>query len=65
LTKTTPVTITIYNASGQVVSTLVDGVQAAGEHSVMFDGTETPSGVYFCQLKTPDAQLQTKLTVLR
>jgi hypothetical protein len=65
LTKTTPVTITIYNASGQVVSTLVDGVQAAGEHSVMFDGTETPSGVYFCQLKTPDAQLEAKLTLLR
>ena len=65
LTKTTPVTITIYNASGQVVSTLVDGVQTAGEHSVMFDGTDAPSGVYFCQLKTPDAQLQTKLTVLR
>jgi hypothetical protein len=65
LTKTTPVTVTIYNASGQVVSTLIDGVQAAGEHSVMFDGTDAPSGVYFCQLKTPDAQLQTKLTVLR
>ena len=65
LTKTTAVTITVYNASGQVVSTLVDGVQAAGEHSVMFDGTDMPSGVYFCQLMTPDAQLEAKLTVLR
>jgi hypothetical protein len=65
LTKTTAVTITIYNASGQIVSTLVDGMQVAGEHTVMFDGTEMPSGVYFCRLKTPDARLSTKLTVLR
>jgi len=65
LTKTTMVSITIYNASGQVVSILVDGVQAAGEHTVMFDGHDMPSGVYFCQLMTPDAQLKAKLTLLR
>ena len=65
LTKTTAVTITMYNATGQIVSRLVDGVQAAGEHTVMFDGTDMPTGVYFCQLMTPDEELQSKLTVLR
>jgi hypothetical protein len=65
LQKTSPVLITVHNVSGQLVSTLVDEVRQAGEHRVVFDGTDMPSGVYFCQLVTPDVLLQDKLTLLR
>lgn len=65
LTKTTPVTMSIYDASGQLMSLLVDGVKPAGEHTVVFDGNDLPSGIYFCTLQTPERQLREKLTILR
>jgi len=36
---------------GREVVTLVNEEKPAGEYEVDFDGTELPSGVYFCQLK--------------
>ena len=65
LPTTTLVTISIYTASGQLVSTLIDEVKQVGEHSVMFDGSELPSGVYFYQLEASDRKLTEKLLLLR
>jgi len=45
------VTLAIYNALGQLVSTPVSGEEPAGYHSVSFDGTRLASGVYFCRLR--------------
>ncbi|HVZ40914.1 MAG TPA: PQQ-dependent sugar dehydrogenase [Candidatus Kapabacteria bacterium] len=45
-----PVLITLHDATGRLVRTLVDGQQSAGEHGVMLDATTLPSATYFCRL---------------
>ncbi len=65
LPKTTSVNLTIYNATGQTVNTLVDEVKAAGTYTAEFNGESLPSGVYFYTLKTSEKQLNGKLTLLR
>ncbi len=65
LPQTTPVKLTIHNASGQIVNTLVDEVKTAGRYTVEFDDESLPSGVYFYSLRTSEKQLNGKLTLLR
>ncbi len=56
LTQSSPITISIYNITGQLVSTLADNQSFdEGSHSVQWDGqnesgTRVSSGVYFCHL---------------
>jgi Secretion system C-terminal sorting domain len=47
----THVSLTVYNAIGQNVATLVNGELAAGEHEARFDGTGFASGLYFYRLQ--------------
>ncbi|MBN1622457.1 MAG: T9SS type A sorting domain-containing protein [Endomicrobiales bacterium] len=45
------VTLKLYNAAGELVATVVNEFQLAGNHSVYFDGGESlPRGIYFYQL---------------
>ncbi len=46
------VTLKIFNMLGQTVRVLVNGEINAGEHQVVFDTTDLPSGIYFYQLKS-------------
>lgn len=48
-----PVTLKVYNANGQVVATLVNGVTypAASHNTVNFDAANLPSGIYFYTVK--------------
>jgi hypothetical protein len=55
------VRIDLFNQNGQRVRTLVNAVQPAGRHAVMFDGKDAsghvlPSGVYVCRLKAGEGQ---------
>jgi hypothetical protein len=50
---------------GQTVSVLVDGVQAAGEHSAAFNGASLASGVYLYHLQVGHQFLSNKMTLLR
>jgi hypothetical protein len=45
------VSLKVYNALGVEVATLVDGMQASGEHEVNFQAETLPSGTYFYTLK--------------
>ncbi len=63
-----PVTVSIYNVSGRLVATLVDGSLSAGEHRVMWDGKDAGGqkvarGVYFCRMTT-DRGTQMRKVVL-
>ena len=57
------VTLTVFNALGQQVATLVNGTEDAGHHEVKFDGSGMASGVYFYRLQAGDFA-QTKMLIL-
>jgi len=45
------VSLRVYDVMGREVKVLVDGVQGAGEYSVVMDATGLSSGVYVYQLR--------------
>jgi len=65
LSESGPVTLTIYNLLGQKVATLFDGVQTVGEHSIVWNATERPSGVYFAKLETEKHKSTSQMVLLK
>ncbi len=65
LPEACPVTICIHNLLGQQVDILYEGVQHAGEHSVTWDASNFPSGVYFARLETGGYAESLKLVLLK
>ncbi|MCY3736998.1 MAG: DUF5050 domain-containing protein [Gemmatimonadaceae bacterium] len=64
------VSLVVYNALGQPVQTLVDGVQAAGSYRVPWhpssrEGKPLASGLYLSRLTTPESAMARKMTLLR
>ncbi|MBD3371021.1 T9SS type A sorting domain-containing protein [Candidatus Fermentibacteria bacterium] len=60
------VKLTVYDLSGRLVRTLVDGDMSAASHSIVWDGcdqsgNELGAGVYFCRLETSEGTLTQKL----
>jgi len=45
------VKLTVYSVSGQKVATLADGFMSAGKHTVVFDGSDLASGLYFYRIQ--------------
>ena len=64
--RTGHLTLTVYDISGRVVSTLVDGTREPGSYKTSFNATGLASGVYFYTLRADGAAIQTKkLTLLK
>ncbi len=65
------VTLKIYDFLGNEVATLVNGVQPAGNHSIVFDSSETfnhghlSSGVYYYRLQAGSFNSVKKLVLLK
>ena len=59
------VTLSIFTTNGQKVMTLVEKRQAAGNHTVVFDATSLPSGVYIYRLQANGAEVTKKLTLVK
>jgi hypothetical protein len=64
------VSLVIFNVNGQKVRTLVNEVQAAGEHTVIWDGKSdsgdrVASGVYLYRLTAGGATTTRKMTLLK
>ena len=64
------VTIRVFDVTGRLVTTLVDGVVEPGRHSAVWNGTNehgesVGSGVYFCTMETPDYRDSHKMTLLK
>lgn len=51
LEKSGPVSLVVYNARGQQVRVLWNGVMDAGSHRILFDASDLPSGMYYYELK--------------
>jgi len=56
--------IEVVDVAGRVVSTLVDGVEAAGRHEAAWRGERMPAGVFFVRLTTPDRTVSRKIVRL-
>jgi putative hemolysin len=71
LNQAGPVRLAIFDLAGNRVCSLLNGqVQAAGEHTVSWDGRsdrgeKLASGVYLCRLLANGAAMQQKLTLLK
>ena len=59
------VTLSVYNALGQRVATLVDAVRPAGRHEVVFDGAGLASGMYVYRLEVGGHTEQRRMTIVR
>ena len=69
LPQRTDVSITVYNAAGQVVCVLVDESRDAGEHRVFWDGRNASgqrvsSGVYFYRMRAQGFTTTKKMLVI-
>ncbi len=70
LSKTTEVELTIYNVKGQMVRTLVNEFQTAGQKSIVWNGlndhrSAVSSGLYFFQLRAGTFQETKKMILMR
>ncbi len=65
LTRTGQVTLTVYDLLGQKVQTLLDGVQPAGRHSVLFSGLGLASDTYLYVLQTQQQSAVKMMTLLK
>ncbi len=59
------VSLHVYDLTGAVVATLVNGTVEAGKHSVVFDASRLSSGVYFYTLKAADFTQTRKMVLVK
>ncbi len=55
----------IFDLSGRLVATPVDGVIKVGEHSVNWDASSMPSGIYMCRLSAGSKVKTSKLALVK
>ena len=55
----------IYNLNGQLIETLVNGHMVPGHHSMMWNGNELSSGLYFYKLNFEGEVLTKKMLYIK
>jgi|WetSurMetagenome_2_1015567.scaffolds.fasta_scaffold54778_2 hypothetical protein len=65
LPQTEPVKLSIYNLLGQKVATLLDAPQTAGEHTLIWNASPFPSGIYFARLEIGNQAQTIKVVLLK
>jgi len=59
------VSLRVYNALGQLVSTLASGYHRAGDYNVSFDGMNYSSGIYFYRLESGNFSQVKKMVLIK
>jgi hypothetical protein len=59
------ISLSVYDVSGSLITTLVDGWRDAGLHEVAFDGTGLTSGVYIYRIETGDFTSVKKMVLMK
>jgi len=59
------VSLNVYDITGRLVATLVDGQMDAGEHVVAWDASSVSSGVYFYKLSTGEYSATKSMNLLK
>ncbi len=65
LPTNTHMNLTLYDISGRVLTTLVDGQYEEGLHELIFSVSELNSGVYFYRLMSDEFNIITKMVVTK
>jgi hypothetical protein len=60
-----PVTLSIYNIMGQKVAGLFDGMQEAGEHNIIWDAKDNPSGIYLYDINAGEYTETRRMILLK
>ncbi|MDD3235487.1 MAG: carboxypeptidase regulatory-like domain-containing protein [Candidatus Cloacimonetes bacterium] len=68
--ETAPVSLEIYNVKGQLVKTMLNGVQEMGNHSVVWNGKDNngravSSGVYYYKMNTGSYSSTMKMIMMK
>ncbi|MCL6098205.1 MAG: T9SS type A sorting domain-containing protein [Bacteroidetes bacterium] len=63
--KSTHVNVTIFNTLGKEINILLNSCLSAGKHTVVFDGNNLPSGVYFYRLTAGSFSQTRKMVYLK
>jgi hypothetical protein len=59
------VTVEIYDILGRKVATLLDGEEAVGEHSLIWNAGELPSGLYFSRITAGERTATGRMLLLK
>jgi flagellar hook assembly protein FlgD len=59
------VTLSVYNLTGQLIETLVNESQNAGNHTLVWNAALLPSGMYFLRMETGNEMFHQKLMLLK
>ena len=59
------VKLTVFDIQGREVRSLLNNYQSAGSHSVLFDGGDLPSGMYFTRLETNGCAQTQKMLMIK
>lgn len=65
LPKTGKVSIIVYDFLGRKVKTLLNNVQRAGKHTVVFDAESLSSGIYIYQIRGESFHTTQKMTLIK
>ena len=65
LSEAGPVSLSIYTMTGQRVATLVNELQAAGQHRHSWDASGFASGVYYYRLTANGREVTRKMTLIK
>jgi len=65
LPSTQRVSLRLYDVLGREVAVLMNEIQTAGRHHVMFDASGLPSGVYLCRLEAGKMAQTRKIVLLK
>ncbi len=65
LPKASPITLRVFDLLGREVRTLATGLQPAGRHTVLFDGSGLASGVYLCRFQAGEFSATQKMMLLK
>ena len=65
LPKTSDVKLVIYDVLGKRVKKLIDHKLEAGQHTVLFDGADLPSGIYIYKMVASDFSAIKKFTLIK
>ncbi|TKJ40994.1 hypothetical protein CEE37_04840, partial [candidate division LCP-89 bacterium B3_LCP] len=59
------VLLSVYDVSGRLVTTLVDGYRNAGIHDVTFDASDLASGIYLYRLEAGEFNVTGKMVLMK